>query len=411
MAKIKPSEKQLRFLDWEFGAFFHFGLRSYYKGYIDWDKRDMDLSVFNPVELDCESWLRPFKEAGARYAILVCKHHDGFANWPSRYTAYSVANTPWKNGKGDVVREFVDACRKLDMGVGLYYSPAQRDWDKFASNKDYDDYFINQVSELLTNYGKIDYLWFDGCGSEGHEYDKKRIIHVMRALQPDMLIFNMWDPDVRWVGNEIGFAPLPHSNVVSEVDFSVRTTEKDRLERESFLPAECDTKLRSTWFDCEDNEDTLRSLDELMGLYYMSVGHGANLLLNAGPDSRGLLLDADKKRIEEFGAALKRRFGTPIAAFGSMEQSPKWPDGYVIPARERTLVNHVVVSEDLTEGESVKRYQVFADNTLVYDGYCIGHKAICPFPTIAANRVSVRILDHDGPYRLKEIKAYYVEGM
>lgn len=168
----------------------------------------MDISAFNPIELNCEQWISTIKEAGARYAILVCKHHDGFANWPSEYTEYSVANTPWKNGKGDVVDEFVRACRKYDIKVGLYYSPAQFGVSSHNSkNVDYEEYstyFINQITELLTNYGKIDYLWFDGCGSEGIDFGKDRIIDAIRGLEPDILIFNLWDPDTRWVGNELG---------------------------------------------------------------------------------------------------------------------------------------------------------------------------------------------------------------
>lgn len=161
--RIMPSARQIEFLDWEFGVFFHFGIRSFYPGHKDWDDKPMDVSAFNPDRLDCDDWIRTVCDAGAKYAILVCKHHDGFANWPTKYSDYSVANAPWKDGKGDVVREFVDACRKYDMKVGLYYSPAQ--WGgqiAFKNGKEYDDYFINQISELLTGYGKIDYLWFDG---------------------------------------------------------------------------------------------------------------------------------------------------------------------------------------------------------------------------------------------------------
>ena len=140
MTNCKPTKEQLAFLDWEFGAFFHFGLRACYKGYRDWDTRDMDPSVFNPEKLDCASWLRTCKAAGMTYAIMTCKHHDGFANWPTAYGDYSVKNTPWKDGKGDVVREFTDACREVGMKVGLYYSPAQRDQSAF-DKMDYDDYF------------------------------------------------------------------------------------------------------------------------------------------------------------------------------------------------------------------------------------------------------------------------------
>ena len=161
-------KEQLEFMDWEFGAFFHFGIRTFYEGHKDWDMQEMSLDKFNPTSLDCRQWIRMVKQAGARYAILVCKHHDGFANWPSKYTDYSVAGTPWKDGSGDVVKEFTDACREYGMKIGLYYSPAQFGSDRM-NGREYDDYFINQLSELLTNYGKIDYLWFDGNGSEGHE--------------------------------------------------------------------------------------------------------------------------------------------------------------------------------------------------------------------------------------------------
>ena len=199
-------QKKLEFLNWEFGVFFHFGIRSFFPGHKDWDGKEMTMEAFDPKELDCESWLKMAKDGGATYAILTCKHHDGFALWPTKYSEYSVAGAPWKNGKGDMVREFVDACRKTNMKVGLYYSPAQ--WGKYAisfqNGKEYDDYFISQISELLTNYGKIDYLWFDGCGSEGHEYDRARIIGVIGALQPDILTFcdPEWSPGVRWIGNE-----------------------------------------------------------------------------------------------------------------------------------------------------------------------------------------------------------------
>lgn len=188
--KSRINEKKSEFLDREFGVFFHFGIRTFYEGHVDWDGLPMPLAGFNPTELNCENWIATAYEAGAKYAILVCKHHDGFANWPSKYTDYSVRNTPYKGGHGDVVKEFVDACRKYGLSVGLYYSPAQEGYKEMADSA-YDEYFINQISELLTNYGKIDYLWFDGCGSENHQYDVKRIVGVIRSLQPEILLFNL----------------------------------------------------------------------------------------------------------------------------------------------------------------------------------------------------------------------------
>ena len=396
----RPSARQLAFLDWEFGAFFHFGIRSFFMGHRDWDDRPMPASEFNPDRLDCEQWISTVRAAGAKYAILVCKHHDGFANWPSRYSDYGVAQSPWRDGGGDVVREFVNACRKYDMKVGLYYSPAQ--WGgavSFSDDTAYDDYFVHQIEELLSNYGRIDYLWFDACGSDGHEYDRTRIISTIRALQPEILIFEMWDPDTRWVGNEDGYADLSNSCV------------RDGR----FLPAECDCMLRDTWFDCEPNEDRIKQTDELMGMYEMSVGRGANFLLNIGPNRHGLLNDADVKRVAEFGQALRRRYGQPVAAFGGMTAAGEnaWA---IQTGGEAALVNRVVLMEDLTDGGAVREFEVwaslprYADQEIcLYRGRTIGHKAICAFPIMRTGRLSVKIIAADGACRLRDFKAYCAE--
>lgn len=399
-------EKQLRFLNWEFGVFFHFGIRTFYEGHKDWDMQEMSAAAFNPEKLDCEQWIKTIKAAGARYAILVCKHHDGFANWPSKYTDYSVSNTPWKGGKGDVVREFTDACRKYDVKVGLYYSPAQFGSVKMDA-KEYDDYFINQISELLSNYGKIDYLWFDGCGSEGHQYDTKRIVAEIRRLQPEILIFNMWDPDTRWVGNEAGVANSPNFNTVSELDFSVMTEDKDSLGKTAFLPAECDCRMCfENWFYSENDENTVKSLDELMGLYYYSVGRGANLLINIGPDRRGLLPEKDAERLIEFGNELKRRFENPINY--TMNKN------YVCEFEKYMSVNHVVIEEDLTDGENIKKFEIrlypvhYGKPIKVFEGDTVGHKRICSFPTFVTNKAEIAVTEKNGEEKIKNINFYYV---
>lgn len=422
---VLPTARQLEFLNWEFGMFFHFGIRSFYPGHKDWDNRPMELSAFNPDGLDCDEWIRVSREAGAKYAILVCKHHDGFANWPTKYSDYSVANTPWKDGKGDVVREFVDACRKYDMKVGLYYSPAQ--WGgqtAFENGSEYDDYFINQISELLGNYGQIDYLWFDGCGSENHEYDQPRIIKAIRSLQPEILIFNMWDPDTAWVGNEDGYAPVSNSNFRDSVDFSMMTDEKEQISHVRFLPAECDCKMRSTWFDCEPNEHTIKTLDELMGIYEMSVGRGANLLLNIGPDCRGRLPEKDAARLKEFGEEIRRRYGTPLPEFGGMtaEGGNTWSirtkqfDG--AETEEDTLpqlVNRLVIMEDMEKGGQVESFRVYAhtpgyrkNRFCIYEGKTIGHKAICVLHAVRTAKFTVEAFG-EGELKLADMKAYWVK--
>ena len=426
MSRPIPTPRQLRFMDWEFGAMFHFGIRSFFLGHTDWDERPMPAQAFDPESLDCDQWLDAVSEAGARYAILVCKHHDGFANWPSKYTDYSVASSPWRGGQGDVVREFVDACRRHDMGVGLYYSPAQWGGDvAYQQNKDYDDYFIGQISELLTGYGKIDYLWFDGCGSEGHEYDKERIVRAIRSMQPDILIFNMWDPDTRWIGNEDGYAPMPNPMFVSAVDFSEKTEEKEKLGRQLFLPAECDFKLRSTWFDCELNEDTIKTPDELLGIYESSVGHGANFLMNIGPNRHGLINDSDLDAVRAFGARLRARYGEPIKAFGPLRQTEEtqWTasiDGFDSvrggAAASPVLVNRVALMEDMTRGGAVRRYELYANlptyagqKLLLYSGTTIGHKAICTFPTVRTACLTLRVIEAEGGVSMRGLDAYYSE--
>lgn len=413
---MKPSKAQLEFQDWEFGVFFHFGIRSFFKGHVDWDNRPMPASAFNPTAWDIDSWIRTASEAGARYTILTTKHHDGFALWPSKYTDYSVASTPWKDGKGDVVAEYVAACRKYGMKVGIYYSPAQ--WGgaiTFSDAAAYDDYFINQIGELLTGYGKIDYLWFDGCGSVGHTYDAKRIIQFIRSTQPELLVFEMWDPDTRWIGNEDGYADMPCYNEVNDTSMLASDTVR-------FLPPECDFKMRSTWFDCEDNEDTLKELDELMGIYELSVGRGCNFLVNIGPDARGLLPEIDAARLLELGYAIRARYGTPVPGFsapqreGEKSVSIMHEDFRVQYAHgvHGQLVNRLAIMEDLADGESIQSFKVYAhmpnsrdQRICVYMGESVGHKAICTFPTIRTGKLTLEVITSRGEFAIRMMTPYY----
>ncbi len=388
---VTAKKEQLEFLNWEFGVFFHFGIRTFCQGHKDWDMKPMPLSAFDPSDLDCDEWLRTAHEAGASYAVLVCKHHDGFANWPSAYTEYGVKNTSWKDGKGDVVREFTDACRKYGLRVGLYYSPAQFGSAQMKA-QDYDDYFINQIRELLTNYGKIDYLWFDGCGSEKHQYDTQRIVAAIRRFQPEILLFNMWDPDTRWVGNEAGVSNSPNPLTVSALDFSIRRAEQETLEQARFLPVECDCRMRlENWFYSDDDVHTVKSLDELMGMYYYSVGRGANLLLNIGPDRRGRLPQADKEALLRFGQAVKKEREARIPCQVSREE------GKVVLSLDTQLVNQVVLSEKIDPNCAVSAFTIqaypypYGAPITVYRGTTIGHMVICPFPTIRTNKLEILV--------------------
>ncbi len=407
-------EKQRNFLDWEIGVFFHFGIRTFNEGHKDWDMIEMAAADFNPTELDCDRWIDAIKKAGAKYAMLVCKHHDGFALWPTKYSDYSVASSPWKNGKGDVVHEYVNACRKYGIKVGLYYSPAQFGFTEMSA-KEYDDYFVNQISELLSNYGKIDYLWFDGCGSENHEYDTERIVAVIRELQPDIMIFNMWDPDTRWIGNEAGIASLDENGYTSSIGFSVQTNRQDKLDEEIFLPGECDCRMRlDNWFYSENDEHTVKSPEEIFGLYLMSVGMGSNLLINIGPDKCGLLPEKDINSFLEFGNMVKERFSKPIVTFADFKKeeniyTAKIDDGKLV--QNGRLVKYIVIKEDY-ENSQICDYQIeiephgFGESKCIYKGAKIGHKAICPIPPVIPRGIKIVINDGKGTLKLTDIEAF-----
>jgi alpha-L-fucosidase len=288
----------------------------------------------------------------------------------------------------------------------------------------YVEYMHNQVRELLTNYGKIDYLWFDGCGSEGHEFDRPRIVKAIGEMQPDILTFcdPEWSPGVRWIGNEDGFASLKNPLCVDKTDFSELSTEEQKLSSTMFLPAECDCKLRNTWF-YDNNEDTVKSVDELFGMYEMSVGHGSNFLLNVSPDFRGLIPEADEKRFLELGDRIKHAYGKPLDYTKPVQNG----DSYVISHKfsessewkmpsVKNLSNTLVISEDLAFGQNIVSFSVYAylpnykkRKIQVFEGKTVGHKIICRFSPIRATKYEVVINSSEAEHKIKDIKAFYVK--
>jgi alpha-L-fucosidase len=415
MLTKSPTARQLEYLDWEFGIFLHFGLRTFYEGWKDWDSRPMDASRFNPTELDCDQWARIAREAGARYMVLTTKHHDGFSNWPSAQTNFGVHASPWRGGRGDVVREYVDACRRHGLAVGLYYSPADSASPVLDDPEAYDEYFLNQLRELLGSYGAIDIIWFDGCGSEEYRYDWERIVGEIRRLQPQIIVFNMGEPDIRWIGNEAGIAPEPHSNLTNKLDVSVRTDAAESIgdggER-WFLPAECDCMMRAeNWFYQEYDADTVKSVEELVGLYYHSVGRGANLLINIGPDRRGLLPDADVKAVLGMRAELDRRFARRLASISDFRRIDDVTWEYTSEAP--ILFDHVVLEEDLTRGETITGFSIGIQAAVhgtpvpIHRGQSVGHKRIVPLPAVRARAITIRLEARRGSPALRDVQVHH----
>jgi alpha-L-fucosidase len=314
----------------EFYGFLHFTVNTFTDK--EWGYGDEDPGVFNPTDFDPDQIVRTAKNAGMKGLILTCKHHDGFCLWPSKYTEHSVKNSPWRQGRGDVVKEISDACRKYGLKFGIYLSP----WDR--NHKDYGgpeylEYFRNQLRELLTGYGPIFEVFLDGAnGGDGYYggarearkidrekyYDWATTWRLVRELQPDACLFSDAGPDVRWVGNERGLAGETCWATLNREDFVPGRADEARLNRgdrpgADWVPAECDVSIRPGWFYHANEDDRVRTAQNLVDLYYSSVGRGASLLLNLAPDRRGQIPARDVESLREFRRTLDATFAKDLA--------------------------------------------------------------------------------------------------
>ena len=312
-----PSERQLRWHEMEFYGFLHFSVNTFTDK--EWGYGDESEGVFNPTDFDADQIARTAAEAGMKGLILTCKHHDGFCLWPSKFTEHSVKNSPWKNGKGDVVKEISEACRKHGLRFGVYLSPWDRNRADYGTPA-YITYYRNQIRELLTGYGPVFEIWFDGAnGGDGfyggakekRVIDRKTFYHwpetweLVRALQPGTCIWSDAGPDARWVGNESGVAGQTCWATLNRADFAPGQADMKRLSSgdrpgTDWVPAECDVSIRPGWFYHSKDDDKVRSPQNLLELYFKSVGRGASLLLNVPPDRRGQIHKNDVQALREF---------------------------------------------------------------------------------------------------------------
>lgn len=403
-----PSVAQVAWQNLELGVFCHFGINTFCDQ--EWGEGKDSPELFNPSELDAAQWVKLAKDAGFKYFVLTAKHHDGFCLWPTKTTDYSVKSSPWKNGQGDVVREVADACEKEGMHFGVYLSPWDRNAACYDDEEAYNDFYAEQLTELLTQYGPIVEVWFDGAGSEGRVYDWERIMGIIDQHQPNAVVFNMGRPSIRWVGNEDGVAPYPCWNTESAAKISMFSDEKvDWLPgTPEWLPAECDVPIRRPhWFWHPNDEERLLSLDKLMDIYYRSVGHGTNLLLNISPDDRGLIPEVDAERLLEFGAEIKRRFSNPIAGTSGNGQE------LVLDLEKEQTLDHIILKEDIAFGERIRKFEVeaFVDEQWisVAEGSAIGHRHIRKLEPVKTNKLKLKVTESVGNPLVQEFSCFLVE--
>lgn len=338
LVEIVPTMRQLKHQQMEFYGFIHFTVNTFTGK--EWGEGTESPEIFDPKRLDAGQWARAAKDGGMRGLILTCKHHDGFCLWPSRYTRHSVAYSPYKGGRGDIVKELSDACREEGIAFGVYLSPWDRNHPAYGSGREYDDYFVNQLEELLTGYGDIFTVWFDGACGEGANgkrqvYDWKRYYEVIRRLQP-LACISVCGPDVRWCGNEAGQTRPSEWSVVPArtADTEKIAADSQQTDEEAFrsrriraqdmdlgsreilageeeliwYPAEVNTSIRPGWFYHASEDDKVKSLKELVHIYEHSVGGNATFLLNIPPDPNGLIHTADLERLHELGEYIRNTY-------------------------------------------------------------------------------------------------------
>lgn len=451
-ATVVPSERQLKWQEMEFYAFAHFGINTFSgKNGHEWGVGTESPDLFNPTDFDADQWVAAVKSAGMTGLLLTAKHHDGFCLWPSAYTEHCVKSSPWRGGKGDVVREVSDACRRGGIKFGVYLSPWDRNESTYGSGKAYDDYYCNQLRELLTNYGDIFCVWFDGACGEGpngkkQEYDWPRYYALIRELQPEAVI-SVCGPDVRWCGNEAGkcrkseWSVVPstlmdveriaeHSQQEDDAKFSRKysSTDEDLGSREAiagareliWFPAEVDTSIRPGWFYHKKEDKKVRSLKKLLKIYYSSVGANAALLLNIPPDRRGQFAGPDVKRLQEIGEALRQAFHENLAAGATAKASSEadgahaaqkalsadkdeyWraADGVeqaeiTVDLGRPTAFSKVVLGEYLPCGQHIEQFTVYVEKRgkwkKAYSATVVGHKRICLLKRTTAQRIRITI--------------------
>ena len=450
-----PSEKQMGWHEMELNAFIHFTTNTFTG--LEWGYGNESPAIFNPSAVDANQWASILKAAGFKGIILTAKHHDGFCLWPSKFTEHSVKNSPWKGGRGDVVKELSDACKKAGLKFGVYLSP----WDRNRADygqPSYIQYYRNQLTELFTNYGPVFEMWFDGAnGGDGYYgganetrringatyYDWPNTLDLVRKIQPQVLFFSDAGPDLRWVGNERGVAGETNWNTISN---DTLYAGKPRIERllntgsengDKWIPAEVDVSIRRGWFYHDKEDSLVKSPERLLDIYLTSVGRGSTLLLNVPPDKRGLIQENDIKSLQGFKQLLDTEFKTNLAKNARVEASAfrandaayagsKLTDGnknsywatddgqtqgsVVVQLDKPATIKYVLLQEYIRLGQRVKSFTVETwENDSwkqVAAGTTIGYKRILKISPVTTSKIRVNIKDAKACPVLSNLELY-----
>ena len=438
-----PSAKQLAWQRLEYYGFVHFNMNTFTN--VEWGEGKEDPTLFNPTALDCEQWVRIAKAAGMKGLILTAKHHDGFALYPSKFTEHSVVKSPWKQGKGDVVRELANACKKYGIKLGIYLSP----WDRFHpayGTETYNQVYVNMQKELLTEYGPIFEFWYDGANGEGPNgkkqvYDWPLFHSMVRKYQPQAVQFSDNGPDIRWVGNERGYSyetmwsPLNKDEIYP--GYPKFDDYRNGQENGShWVAPEVDVSLRPGWYYHPEQDNKVKTPDSLMRIYVASVGRNANLLINIPVDTRGLIHPNDSSALMGLHTLIQKGTQSQLmdsdlitasssskghsvqqlrnklnGGFWAALQSDRKPSIRWNPKQAR-LVNAILLQEPIALGQRIKRFSVTlideAGQTEFVVGNTVGNKRILPFKARKLKSIQVDFLDARGQILLSNFDLLYI---
>lgn len=422
-----PSKQQLEYQKEELSAFIHFGINTFMDR--EWGTGDENPELFNPTNLNTDQWIKVLKEAGFKRVILTAKHHDGFCLWNSKYTNHDISKSPWKNGNGDIVDEMSKSCQKYGVKFAIYLSPWDENSEFYGKGQAYNDYYINQLKELLSNYGEISEVWMDGAKGSNvkQDYNFEEWFSLIKTYHKNCIIFSPHGPDIRWIGNEQGYAGEPCWSTIDiekmKVSVSQEYLNKGQEKGENWVIGECDVSIRPGWFYHEDQDLEVKSLEKLLDIYFNSVGRNAVLLLNVPPNKEGLINDNDVYRIKEFGQAINKIFEKNLALNSSVISSSVLNDSsnfdcskvidenyetYWVPNtcdnnpyleidfRNKIEFDVICIQEFISLGQRVAEFNIeaFIDNEwkTIFEGKTIGYKRLIRLKPIYADKIRINFM-------------------